>query len=330
MKLNTSYHQKRLWFTDQFENGSLYEANPVYFNVPYFIELSGLLNIVLLEKSINSVIQRHEALRTKIITEYGESFQLISDKNNFKLNKFNSAGKNKEEAFRAALAETQKPFPLDGDLLRASLIEFDNSKYIFVLCAHNIICDRYSIKLIAEEIFLFYNSYLNNSDLKLPELPIQFADFAQWQNELSSSEAVDPAVFYWKKKLGGKIPVLELPFDIPRAAIHIYKYIYKKFDISKDLSARIRSYCEKENISCSVFFMTVYNLLLHKYSYQDDFIVGTYAINRKQDELKGVVGTIANLIPVRTFISTSEKISGLIKTVDKNLYGGKHEFRYSV
>jgi len=320
LKLSTSFHQKRLWFTDQFENGSLYESNPVYFNVPLLIKLEGALRTDVLEKSILTVIDRHEALRTKVVTEEGESFQLISNDSNFKLNEFTLENKNEEESFKFALSVTQKPFSLDGDsLFRVSIVKFDSSKYFLVICAHNIICDRYSIKLIAEEIFLFYNSFLNNVEITPPELSIHFADFAHWQNELASSEIIDPTIFYWKKKLDGEISVLEIPYNIPREAIHIYKCIYKEFVISKTQSDKIKSYCEKEKIKYSSFFLAAYNLLFHKYSYQDEIIVGTYSENRKQKTLKGVIGTIENLIPIRTFVLPSEKVSELMKVVDKNL-----------
>src|SRR4030095_5864248 len=226
MRIPASYHQERLWFIDQFEAGNVYESNPVYHNLPLILNLAGPVDCDLLEQSINAVIARHGSLRTRIVNESGNLFQLVSSHESLELKIVNVTsdldGAPNDQAVDLALEETRRPFSLDRDLLvRASLFKMARAESLLVIIAHHIIADRRSLQIIAAEVAEIYSARATGRPAQLPELPLQYPNYSEWQRQLSV-DSLEPLLFYWKSQLRGKLSALELPAQRPRPAVHTF------------------------------------------------------------------------------------------------------------
>ncbi len=326
MKIPTSYHQERLWFIDMFESGYLYESSPTYHNIPLILDIKGPLDVRMLEQSIRGVINRHEALRTQIITEEDKPFQQVNREINFNLSVLDlnltndGNGKGYEAAVFSAIEEANRSFLLHKDpLIRGKLIRFEQQRFILVVTIHYILADRYSIGILAEEILLYYKGYLKEKTPQLPDLSIHYADFSQWQRELPV-KLMESLLGYWKIKLSGKLQVLELPTDRPRALAHTFQSKRQSIAFSKDLSDRIRAYGKQQGVGNFVTLLAAFKVLLHRYTGHEEIVVGTSVANRNQPDLERVIGPIANLLVLRSDFSTTPSFrrfaSQLLKTVD--------------
>ena len=304
MEFKASYHQTRLWFIDSFEAGKLYESSPIYHNMPLIFHLKGKIIPSLLEKSINAVVKRHGVLRTRIITRDNEPFQVIEPGIAITMEylKAQHAG----DAVDLAIKFAQKAFILEKDILiRASIINISGEEALFVLGIHHIIADQYSLTLITNEIFAHYSAFVKEEIPGIPPVTAHYADFSQWQYGLTD-EMLDPILYYWKKILKGPLQPLELPTDRPRAAIHIYHEGHQPFKLEGPLTAKIAQFQQHANTTKESILLTVFKILLSKYSGQEEIIVGISDPNRNQSGLEQIVGPIANLLVLRSFLDESQ------------------------
>ena len=307
-----SYHQERLWFIDKFESGYLYQAGPVYHNVPLIVNLKGSLDLLLVEQSIRTIINRHEILRTQIITVDERPFQKIIEDFDFKLNSECLNGGD-EEVNALIDEEIKKPFELDKLFVRASIYNYDISYYKLVIILHHSLVDRYSVTQLAEEIFSVYSSLLNGEEVAQGS-QLQYADFSVWQQKYLSKLDFH-WVSYWKHQLGGKLKALELPTDRTRATIHIYNGASLDLMIPSDTINKILKYETASGIDVNIILMAAFNVLLYKYANQNEIVIGSSLNNRNHDCLKRVVGPIANLVVVRSFISSEDCFSDYVRTL---------------
>jgi len=306
MEFKASYHQERLWFVDRFETGNIYETSPVYHNIPLIFQIKGQMNREMLEKSLKAVINRHSALRTRVITKDSQPFQVIDEEVDFKLQCLDVSGykgENQEKhAMDLAITFAKKPLKLGcSPLIRAQLIYISNNQFILVLSIHHIISDRYSLNIIAREIFSNYKAFLSGKSPGLPVLSAHYTDFSQWQHRFSD-EVLEPIIFYWKKKLQGKLQPLELPTDRPRAPIHVYHDANRQFEINSHLFVKVDNFCRQNNCEKFLLLLAALKILLYKYSGQEEIVVGTIHENRNQPGLEHIVGPIANLLVLRSFL----------------------------
>jgi hypothetical protein len=224
MKVKASYHQERLWFIDQFEAGNVYDSSPIYHNIPLILEIEGAVDTRVLEQSFRSLIKRHEALHTKIITENNEPLQWIDPQVDFRLEIIDLSG-NKDEPghnhpLHLAMEKVKRPFSLaEGLLIRAAFIRITHTKCILAVALHHIISDKFSLSILLGDLLEYYDAYLNQRPPRLKELPLQYADFSQWQHQLPA-KVIGTLLFYWKRQLSGQPAPLELPIDRTRASIH--------------------------------------------------------------------------------------------------------------
>jgi amino acid adenylation domain-containing protein len=324
LKIEASYHQERLWFIDQFEAGTLYPSSPVYHNIPLILEISGALRIDLLEQSIQRVIQRHGALRTQIVTGDNKPFQVLHQDVNFELSLLdltNGAAAGIDSALARALEEAKRPFLLDKEpLVRGQLIRISDESFLLVIALHHIIADKYSLAILAHEIFTYYNAFLVNRTTtpRLPVLRIQYADFSRWQKELPE-KTLKSLLIYWKRKLSGQLQALELPTNRPRAAVHTFQDASHPFSIPEEIWDKIKIFCKKEKITPFVFLLAVFKVLLYWYSGQDEIVVGTSAANRNQPGTEEIIGPIANLLPLRTHLSGAFTFCRLLRDLDRTV-----------
>jgi len=324
MKIPASYHQERLWFIDKFENGVLYEAGPVYHNIPLILKIEGPLDIKLLERSIEDVITRHEALRTVIVTEEEKPFQLLNQIENFNLSILDLTGDEDtvgyDKAISIAFEEIERPFVLhEGPLIRGQIIRCGRREYILSITVHHIIADRYSLGILQKEIFSYYDAYIKEQPPELPGPALQYADFSQWQRNLPP-KLTESLLGYWKSKLTGRLQALELPQDNPRKPIHTYQGKRQAVTLPEELSRRIKAFGEKTGNSDFVTLLAAFKVLLYKYARHEEIVVGISAPNRSQPGLDAVIGPFANLLVTRDSLADelpfTQFLAAMAKTVE--------------
>ena len=304
MEIKASYHQTRLWFNDLFEAGRIYEASPIYHNIPLIFRLKGKVVPTLLEKSINAVIYRHGALRTRLINQNNEPLQVIEPEATFKLEQVNQA----VDPLDLAIKFTQKAFNLDkAPLLRASLIGISSEESLLAVSLHHIIADRYSLGIITNEIFAHYDAYIKEETPYLQPLTLHYADFSQWQYSLTD-EMLEPIIYYWKKILKSPLHPLEFPTDRPKTVANIYHEGHRQFKLNENRTAQIEQFCQQCQTSKELLFLSIFKILLAKYSGQEEIIVGISDANRNQPGLEQIVGPIANLLVLRSCLDESQTL----------------------
>ncbi len=326
-RFNASYHQERLWFIDEFEAGHLYEDSPIYHNIPFILKVKGPLDTVALGKSIQAVIQRHSALRTRIVAINNKPVQLVEPRLEFELHLLNleKVSGSYAEALVLAVNESKRPFRLDKEpLIRSTLIQWGPQDFILLITLHHINTDKKSLEIFAREMALFYESLSNNKTPQLPDLPLQYTDFSRWQSEFPL-ETLDTLFFYWKRKLHGKLQALEIPTDRPRARVHTFHEERQEFTLSQDLTGQIQEYIRQEGVDIFVFLLAAVKVLLHIYCAQDEILVGTSVSNRNNTGTAGMIGPVANLLVLRSHLTGNDIFQKVIKDVSQTL---KEAFKY--
>ena len=322
-KAPLSYHQERLWFIDQFEAGNVYETSPTYHNIPLVLHLSGAVDAALLEASLNVVVGRHAALRTRVVTEGGRGRQVVEARAGLTLQVMEVTNAGERACFEGvvgrALAEARRPFALDRDLLiRATLFRMDREEAVLVITLHHIIADKESLQLIVEELREIYDARTAGRAPRLPELPLQYTDYTEWQRKLSAG-ALDRLLFYWRWQLRGRLQALELPEDRPRPAVHTYTDARQAFTLSETLARRIRTLSREEHADPFTVVLAGFKVLLRRYARQDEIVVGTSEPCRNQPETKKVLGPFANLLVLRSNLAGNLTFRGLIAQVTKTV-----------
>ncbi|HKQ77025.1 MAG TPA: amino acid adenylation domain-containing protein, partial [Blastocatellia bacterium] len=300
--LPLSFAQQRLWFLDQLD-----PDNPNY-NIPSSIRLQGALNIEALRKCFNEIIRRHEALRTTFHSIDGRAAQVISPPFALRLplidlEEFPDVER-EAVAARLAAEEARKPFDLaQGPLLRASLVRLGIEDHALLFTMHHIVSDAWSTGVLIKEVVALYDAFCLDSPSPLPELPIQYADFAVWQRQWLQGEALKSQLDYWQGQLGGKLPDLNLPTDHPRPPSPSYRGAGAVFSLSPELSQALVNLCRREGVTLFMTLLTAYKVLLYRYSGQGDIIVGSPISNRGRVETEGLIGFFVNTLALRTDLS---------------------------
>ncbi|MBZ5723307.1 MAG: AMP-binding protein, partial [Acidobacteriia bacterium] len=297
--LPLSFAQQRLWFLDQLEPN-----NPLY-NVPHIVRLTGKLRAEVLVKSLQEIVGRHETLRTRFQTVDDQPAQVIAHELTMPLEVTDlrtvPEAEREARARQLAMEEVKRPFALaTGPLLRASLFILGDEDHVLILNTHHIISDRWSLGVLSQELAALYEAYLEQRPSPLPELPIQYADYAVWQRQFLSAETLNKQLAYWKQQLAGAPPVLELPTDRPRKAVETFWGGVHQQSLPADLVKDLRGLSRRHSVT---FFMTLlagFQTLLARYSGQDDVVVGTDLANRTQLATEPLIGFFVNLLPIRS------------------------------
>ena len=318
-----SYHQERLWFIDQFEKGNVYESSPTYHNLPLILLLSGPIDCALLESSLNAIIDRHAALRTRIITKNARTRQVVSPKEALRLNVVEAPDfmgqAPVERLMEMALEETRRPFILDQDhLMRAGLFRTNHGESILVVTVHHIVADKRSLQLVAEELAEIYEARCEGRVPLLPEPAFQYNQYSHWQLTLPE-DVVDSLLSYWKWQLRGNLRALELPEDHPRAAVHTFTAASKTFSLNERLARRIEELCRQERSNPFTLVLAAFKALLHRYAEQDEIIVGTSVPCRNQPGTENVGGPLANLLVLRSSLAGNPTFRALLAQVTKSV-----------
>jgi amino acid adenylation domain-containing protein len=299
---SASFAQQRLWFLDQLAPGT-----SVY-NVPNTLRLSGALDVATLEQSLNEIVRRHEVLRTTFATVEGEPVQVIAEERNITIPVLDltqlSDTEREVRAHRLANDETQQPFDLtQGPLVRASLIRLTEEDHIFLLTMHHIISDGWSLVLFFQELATLYEAFSRGEPSPLNPLPIQYADYAAWQRAWLQGEVLEKQLAYWRKQLGGILPVLELATDRPRPAVQTYDGARSTLILSEQLTEDLTALSQREGVTLFMTLLAAFKALLYRYTGQEDIIVGSPIANRPQTETEELIGLFLNNLALRTDLS---------------------------
>ncbi|MCZ8116908.1 MAG: amino acid adenylation domain-containing protein [Microcystis sp. LE18-22.4A] len=306
--LPLSFAQQRMWFLYQME-----QQNSAY-NEALTIRLTGRLNIDILEQTINAIIQRHESLRTTFPVVEGKPIQKIAPSLKIKLLVINLKDISQDQIDKQIIEELQKPFDLtQSPLLRCTLFDLGYENYILVNVFHHIIIDGWSKGILFKELSKFYQAFLSNSTVDLPELPIQYADFAVWQRQWLQGEILENQLNYWKKQLTGAPPLLELPTDKPRPATANFRGHSISFQINSELTEKLKLLSQKSGATLFMTLLAALNTLLFRYSGQDDILIGTPTANRNRQEIEPLIGFFVNTLVLRNSLEGNPTFSGLLQ-----------------
>lgn len=309
-----SFAQQRLWFLDQLQPG-----NPA-FNIFQPMRLTGKLNLEALKNSFNEVIRRHEILRTKFAIINGEPFQIITPKLEIDIPVIHlqqlATDKRETEVQRITHQEAQLPFNLaQTPLLRVTLLRLAETEHILLVTMHHIVSDGWSIGVLIRELNLLYEAFSQNRSNSLPNLPIQYADFAVWQRQWLQGEELETQIKYWQHQLGHQLPVLQLPTDYPRPAIQTFSGAKQVFSLPKATLEKLKSLNPQRGITLFMILLAAFQTLLHWYTEQEDIVVGTDIANRNRAETKDLLGFFVNQLVLRTNLSGNPTFTELLTRV---------------
>src|SRR5689334_7192942 len=271
--LPLSFAQQRLWFLDQLEPGS------AAYNLSGRVRLEGRLDAPALEASLNEIVRRHEALRTIFSTRAGEPVQIVRSELRLPLPFIDLSDlplTERETAFRQLCdEEAQQPFDLStGPLVRARLLRFSREEHVLLLSLHHIVSDLWSMGVLIREAATLYDAYASGTESPLPELTLQYGDYAVWQREWLQGEVLEQQLAYWRKQLGGELPVLQLPLQNQRSATSSFHSATLSRSVSKETSEELKALSREEGVTLFMSLMAAFQLLLARYSGQQDILVG--------------------------------------------------------
>jgi non-ribosomal peptide synthetase component F len=318
--LPLSFAQRRLWFINQLDPGS-----PIY-NIALPVRLTGKLDVRALEKTLSEVCRRHEVLRTTFVTAGDQPVQHIAPARQLTLECENlsylSESEREAEVSRLASVEAHLPFDLaHGPLLRLRLLQLDAENHVLLLTMHHIVGDAWSTGVLIKEVATLYDVYTSGGVSPLAELPIQYADYAIWQTEYLQDRVLEPELQYWKQKLEGAPPAVELPFDRPRPAVQTYRGAVCRKALSPAIVTQLREVARQEKATLFMVLLAGFNALLYRYTNQRDVVIGTPIAGRTRAETEHLIGFFVNTLALRTEVNEHESFSALIQHVKDTCLG---------
>ena len=317
-----SFAQQRLWFLDQMEPESS------FYNIPTAVRLTGPLNTGALKQSLNEIVRRHESLRTTFETVNGEPAQVVVPALNLSLPLIDLSelpeSQREAESRHLVIEEGQRLFNLaHGPLVRATLLRLRDEEHVLLLTMHHIISDDWTIGVFFQELTALYEAYSAGEPSPLPELPIQYADYAIWQREWLSGERLEQQLSYWKKQLSGSLPVLELPTDRPRPARQTFRGASQSLVLPKRLTEELKTLSQRERVTLFMTLLAAFQTLLSRHTGQEDILVGSPIANRNSVETEALIGFFLNTLVLRTDLSgdpTFRELLGRVREVALGAY----------
>lgn len=313
-KLPCSFAQQRLWFQEELAHGTS------TFHIDLGMRLTGSLNCAALEQTFNEISRRHENLRTSFPVIDGDLLQVIHPPTKVSLPTINLGNlhESEREALDAKVASEllQRPFDLEtGPLVRLALIRHSNGEHTLVCTMHHIISDGWSRGILMREVSSLYETFGRGEPSAVPELKVQYADFAVWQREHLQGETLERELTFWKEQLAGAPPLLELPTDRPRPQIQTYSGALEEFTISPEVSQRLKALSQQRGTTMFMLLLAAFQTLLHRYTNQDDIVVGTTIANRERSEIEPLIGFFVNMLALRADCSGNPAFTELLEQV---------------
>jgi amino acid adenylation domain-containing protein/non-ribosomal peptide synthase protein (TIGR01720 family) len=318
--LELSFAQRRLWFIDQITPG-----NPAY-NIPAAVRLEGRLDRDALKRTLDELIKRHEVLRTTFPSPDGRPIQAIAPEKLLTLPIVDLSDlpetQREDEALKLAVKEARRPFDLaGGPLLRAGLLRLSDSNHVLLVTMHHIISDAWSIGVLIQEMGSLYEAFLADEPSPLAELPVQYADFACWQNEWLQGEVLQEQLSYWKQRLSGSPPVIDLPLDHPRHATQRHRGGIKSLVVSESLTSAIKELSRREGATLFMTLLAAFKTLLCRYTRQRDILVGTPIAGRNRVETEALIGLFVNMLVLRSDLSSDPSFVELLSQLRETALG---------
>ncbi len=315
-----SFAQQRLWFIDQFDPSS------ASYNIPAGVVIEGELDVEALRRALNEVVNRHETLRTSVVTNEGEPAQAIAESAEVGLTLIDLTGEAeqaaRQKAEQMAARQAREPFELgSGPLMRASLMKVAEQRHIFVVVMHHIISDGWSMNVLIDEVTALYGAYSRGEESGLRELEVQYADYAVWQREWLKAEVLEAELSYWREKLSGSSFVLELPTDRARGAESSNKGGTEEFKLSVEMTEGLKQISRTESATLFMTLMAGFKVLLSRYSNQEEVIVGTPIAGRRWKEVEGLIGFFVNTLVMRNEVRGEESYIELLRRVKESAIG---------
>jgi amino acid adenylation domain-containing protein len=294
-----SFAQQRLWFLAQLQPGSF------AYNIPSVLRLSGPLNVRALQWSFDEIVRRHEVLRTTLRNQDGEPVQVVVPELALELPVEDLRGYRREEqqseAQRLSTEEARYVFDLSrGPLIRVKLLRLAVQDHILLVTLHHIVADGWSLGILFRELSVLYEAACQGKPSPLPPLPIQYADFAQWQRRWLTGDRLAAEVQYWRERLAGAPAVLALPTDRPRPAIPSHAGAAARFQVPRELTEKLVQISQASGSTLFMLLLAAFKVLLYRHTRQEDLVVGTPIANRTRTELEGLIGFFVNQLALRT------------------------------
>jgi hypothetical protein len=318
-----SFYQQGLWVLNQLmPNTSLY-------HVPKGMRLTGELNISTLKQALDYLVARHEALRTSFTTCDGVPVQVVRELLTLDLPLFDLSTMpetaREAETRRVLVEEACRPFDLStGPLIKACLLRLDEREHILLITMHHIVTDGWSMGIFERELTLLYEAFINAQPSPLPELPVQYPDYALWHREWFQGPVYESQLAYWKNVFKTEPPVIELPADHPRPSLQahrVFRGVKRKLPLSKDLTRKLKELSQKEESTLFMVLLAAYQTLLHRYTGEDDIVVGSPIAGRCLAETEQLIGLFINALALRVDLSGDPSFRELIARVKEVALG---------
>ncbi|CAA9364638.1 MAG: Polyketide synthase modules and related proteins, partial [uncultured Gemmatimonadetes bacterium] len=318
--LPLSFAQERLWFIDRMEPGS------ATYNMPLARHLGGALDPVALERALGEIVRRHESLRTTFRAVDGFPVQVISPFSGFALpvEDLSALGEADRPAavWRRARDEAARPFDLAaGPVFRAALLRLGVEDHVLLLTMHHIATDGWSMGVLDRELSALYAAYREGGESPLPELPVQYADYAVWQREQLAGEALDRQLSYWRERLADAPELLELPTDHPRPPVQTYRGASVPVKLSLELQERLQALGRSEGATLYMTLLSAFQVLLGKYAGSDDVVVGSPIAGRTRGEVEELIGFFVNTLVLRSDLSGDPSFRQVLGRVREGTLG---------
>ncbi len=318
-----SFAQQHLWFLDQLEPNS-----PLY-NLPGpAVRLRGRLDVEAVQLALDATVARHEALRTTFTAVTGNRMQVIHEHRQVELAVIDlhawPEAEREAEAHRVLDREARRPFDLSRDvMLRATLLRLGTEEHVLLLVTHQIASDDWSTGVLYREFAAFYTAFTTGGAVSLPALAIQYADYTLWQRRWLQGERLETPLAYWTQQLAGAPPVLELPTDRQRPPVQTYRGARHALTLSPALTEALKAVSRQAGVTLFMTLLAAFQTLLHRYTRQDDLVVGSPIAGRMRPELAGLIGPFVNTLPLRADLSgnpTFRELLGRVREVALGAY----------
>ncbi|HVS80635.1 MAG TPA: amino acid adenylation domain-containing protein [Pyrinomonadaceae bacterium] len=319
-----SYNQQGLWVLNRLMPGSS------IYHTPTAARLTGTLDVAALKQALNFIVARHQTLRTTFSLVGGTPRQVITEHLSLEFPLIDlrdlPESERELEAGRRVKQEAMRPFDLArGPLIRAILLRLGAREHILLVTMHHIVTDGWSVGVFHQELTALYEAFLAGKLSPLAELPIQYADYAQWQRQRFGSDAYGSQLSYWKQQFETLPPVLELPTDHSRPNAQAYREFrgaQHEICLSEQLTSDLKLLCQKENVTLFMTLLTAYQLLLYRYSGEEDIVIGTPIAGRSLPETEGLIGLFINTLALRTSLTGNPTARELLRRVKETALGG--------
>ncbi|WP_260852740.1 non-ribosomal peptide synthetase [Flavobacterium anhuiense] len=308
-----SFSQERLWFLDQLQGSTEY-------HIPIVLRLEGALDVSILERTLKTIVSRHEVLRTILLSEEGVGYQQVIGWEDWMLDQ----KKIKDAALLPSILQDylQVSFDLSKDYkLRGCLYDLGDQKYVLACVFHHIASDGWSGGILVNEFMELYSAFESGREAVLPELSLQYSDYALWQRRYLEGSVLESQLSYWEEKLQ-EVATLSLPTDYVRPSVQSTSGSSVSALLDKELSESLNGLCHKQGVTLFMLMLSAFKVLLSRYSGQDDICVGTPIANRTQSELEGMIGFFVNTLALRSDLEGNPSFSELLGRVKQTTLEG--------